>query len=191
MSMKTNPETRSLDDVVRDLVNEIHFGGPTILTSETIPLRSTPTTIVARWKATILMETDFSDECLPGTSFPTGVFREERTVSLSWPSEPACKALSDLDAFDWIDENEDVEEEIAWENPALTADVFDRAIATFDPIGEVETLIECFGERDKIDYGAFPKRLQPVIRTWVDGYQPPKTRSVKRIRKMTHPRSKK
>lgn len=190
--MKTNTETRSLDDVVRDLVNEIHFYGPTILTSETNLLSSTPTTIAARWKATILMEMDsYPDECLPGTSIPTSLFREERTVSLSWSSELACKALSDLDAFDWIDENEDVEEEIAWDNPALPADVIDRAMAKFDPIGEVATLIEWFGERDKIDYGAFPKRLQPVIRTWVDGYQPLKKRSVKRRRKMTPPRPKK
>ncbi len=185
--MTTNTETRSLDDVVCDLVDEIHFGGPTILTSETIPLRSTPTTIVARWKATILLETDglLPDERLPGTTIPTSLFRDESTVSLSWSSEAACKALSELDAFDWIDENEDVAKGIAWDDPTLPADVIDRAMAKFDPTAEVETLIEWFGERDKIDYGAFPKRLQPVIRTWVDGYQPPKKRRVKRIRNLT------
>src|SRR5262249_20569362 len=138
-----------------------------ILTFAADILRSTPTTIVARWMATILLiEDEPNERCLPGMLISRDVFHEERTIALTWENADGCSALSPDCLIEYIEAEKDVEVPLAWDDPRLDDASVQTALKHFDG----GLVFGYFGSAEKVDFGVYPKRLRLPLRRLVIEY---------------------
>src|SRR5262249_21106020 len=129
-------------------------------------LETTPTSIVARWKAQFLLPDQLpgEDGLLPGLTIPERLCFEEKTVKLEWPTEEGCASLSGDYLLTFIHEELDVEENVPWDDPRISDDTIAAAMTHFDEDTQAELLLDYFGSAKDIRYKLYPKRLRLHIR---------------------------
>ena len=129
-------------------------------------LETTPTSIIARWKAQFLLPDRLpgEDGLLPGLTIPERLCFEEKTVKLEWPTQEGCASLSDNYLLTFIREELDVEEDVPWDDPRISDDTIAAAMEHFDEDNEAELLLNYFGNAKDIRYELYPQRLRLHVR---------------------------
>lgn len=153
--------------LIRNFFGEVSLWQDEVLKFTADILRSTPTTVVARWVATILnIEDDWNERCLPGMLISRDVLYEERTVALTWEDANDCSALSSDCLVECIQAEKDIEILLAWDDPRLDDASVQAALEHFDG----GAVFEYFGSAEKVDFGVYPKRLRVPLRRLVIEY---------------------
>ena len=165
--MPSDERSQKVASLVRDSVFEATLAEEPILTFAADILRSTPTTVVARWMATILIiEEEPNERCLPGMLISRDACYEERTFALTWEDADGCSALSPDCLIECIEVEKDVEVLLAWDDPRLDDASFQAALAHFDG----GLVFNYFGSAEKVNFGVYPKRLRLPLRRLVIEY---------------------
>jgi hypothetical protein len=107
------------------------------------------------------------DGLLPRLPIPDGLSYEERTIRLVWENASDRAECTDNCNWDWIDLENDVEQILAWDDLKISPEEFDLVLSEFDAWDFGAALIELFGEAKNINYGQYPRRLQPYLQSSV------------------------
>jgi hypothetical protein len=160
--MKTAERSEKLTRLIGELLDSMTGGYDPGICGEAEILETSPTSIVARWKAQFLLDED--ERLLPGLSIPERLCFEEKTMKLEWPTEEDCASLSGGCGFRWIREELDAEEDMKWGDTRISDDTIAAAMEHFDEENKAELLLDYFGNAKDIRYELYPKRLRLHIR---------------------------